>query len=109
MKKTPNITQMTAANHSFEGFAVRMSRNNHHFRLYVSASARDLKFAGKKQEPALSTRRKAAYDEAVAKRDALKELVDNKRSWREGQLANTTHSKLTALGFTIDVATPATA
>lgn len=96
--KHPNITKMTAKQHRFEGFAIRLSRNNYRFRCYVSASAKSSKFAGM-NKPKLTYRRALALEEAKNKLASLIEVLNKPTSWRSGKLTKKSLSHIQSMGF----------
>lgn len=97
---------MTAKKHSFEGYAVRLARNNYQFRCYVSASARDPKFADMNQ-PKRTYRRAIALENSRVKRSELIEILNQKNSWRAGALTKKALTQIKQLGFTVEIPEPA--
>jgi hypothetical protein len=92
-----NITEMTEKKHSFDGFSIRLSRNGYRFIQYVSSAKRP-----RYSEAVAGTardRRQAALEDAVERLAALKEVVDNARSWRKGELTKSALNTISEFGF----------
>jgi len=90
MEKVKGVTEMTKEKHKFEGFAVRAQKGGYHFRQYVSASAK------------LGAPKTVAYQEAVNLRNALQDVLDEKKNWRASSLTKAALSVITKLGFKIE-------
>lgn len=97
MNTPKNITEMIQSKHAFDGFSIRLTRKGYSFIQYVS-SARRPRFseaiAGTDEE-----RKASALEDAVERLAALKEIIDNPRNWRKGELTKTSIKAISEFGF----------
>jgi proline dehydrogenase len=84
--KVRNITELTMAQHKFEGYVVRISRHNLQFRKYTAARIQGYD---------------AAYAEAVALLDKLKMLLKAPATWIGTELQDSVVRRLSRLGVTV--------
>ena len=96
LPKVKGVTELTVAKHKYAGFSVRAQRNGYHCQRYVSAS-----LSKRENEKTEEAARVSAYHEAVSLRKALGEVLDDKKSWKDGKLTQKTTRLLTSEGYKI--------